>query len=112
MNTSFDSHIPDSHTPDSHTRPDSHTPVDALEAYSMGKLPDEAYAPLEEHLLICPVCQTRLEAIDAYICVVRAACAALSPASNLRTMPSRERLSVKPAAVLHSVAERFSVMLL
>jgi hypothetical protein len=62
----------------------------------MGKLPDQACAPLEEHLLICPVCQTRLQAIDAYICVVRAACSALLPASNLSIMPSRERLSVRP----------------
>jgi hypothetical protein len=78
----------------------------------MGKLTEQACAPLEEHLLLCPVCQTRLEAIDAYICVVRAACSTLSPASNLRTMPSRARLNVRPAAVLRSVTERFSVMLL
>jgi anti-sigma factor RsiW len=73
---------------------DAHVPEDALEAYAMGKLPEQACAPMEEHLLICPVCRTQLEAMDDYVCVVRAAFSALS---NLRTMPAQAHISVRPS---------------
>jgi len=64
----------------------NHIAEDALECYAMGKLSDEENVPLEEHLLICPQCQTRLEQMDEYIQVIKAAASDLSrrPASNLR----------------------------
>ena len=50
-----------------------HTPEEMLETYSRGRLSDEDCAPLEEHLLMCPICQSRLEQMDEYTRVVKAA---------------------------------------
>ncbi len=60
------------------TRFNSHLPEDVLEQYVMGTLPEGDSAPLEEHLLVCSVCQTNLDAMDDYIRVVKAAASALS----------------------------------
>lgn len=46
-----------------------------LECYAMGRLSNLAGALLEEHLLICTACQTRLVAIEDYVVVLRAALA-------------------------------------
>jgi hypothetical protein len=43
-----------------------HPTEDLLEEYSFGRIPEPALAALEEHLLICPVCQSQLLAIDEY----------------------------------------------
>ena len=48
-------------------------PDNLLEAYAMGKLTDQESRPVEEHLLLCPVCQKRLEDLDDFLQVVRAA---------------------------------------
>ena len=48
-----------------------------LERYAMGKLSNLAGALLEEHVLICEACQTRLVTIEEYLLVLRAALAAL-----------------------------------
>jgi anti-sigma factor RsiW len=55
------------------------TADDDLERYAMGKLSDPESAPLEEHLLLCPKCQKRLEDLDAFIQVAKAALEVLSP---------------------------------
>jgi anti-sigma factor RsiW len=62
MNTSFLSHIPEG----------------MLEKYVLGRLPDAEMATADEHLLVCPTCQTNLQAIDEYIAVMKAATAAVS----------------------------------
>jgi len=76
-----------------------HISADALEAYAMGKLSLNESVPLEEHLLICSQCQTRLEQTDEYIQVIQAAASDLSrrPASNLRRFLP-ELKSVAPIA--------------
>jgi len=50
-----------------------HFPDDVLEKYAMGKLSDKERAPVEEHLLLCPQCQTQLQDIDEFIQVAKAA---------------------------------------
>jgi hypothetical protein len=71
MNTYFESHIPDAHSPD------AHFPDDILESYAMRKAPSLDCGPLEEHLLLCEACRTRLMKIEEFILVVRAALAEL-----------------------------------
>lgn len=45
-----------------------------LERYYLGMVKDEAeLAPLEEHLLACPACVERVEAIQDYVDALRAA---------------------------------------
>ena len=46
---------------------------DTLEAYSLGGLPEAELAPLEEHLLVCAVCQRRLADTDAFVAAIRQA---------------------------------------
>lgn len=53
----------------------SHFPDELLERYAMGKLCEEESAPLEEHLFICAACRDRLEALDEFIQVTKAALA-------------------------------------
>ena len=55
-----------------------HIPGDALENYALGRVPDADCAPLDEHLLICPICQAGLEEMDEYVKVMKAATAAIS----------------------------------
>jgi anti-sigma factor RsiW len=55
-----------------------HISGDALEKYALGRLPDADCDPLDEHLLICPTCQARLEEVDEYVKVMQAATAALA----------------------------------
>jgi hypothetical protein len=39
-----------------------HVSDDTLERYAMQTLPESESGPLEEHILICPDCQERLQA--------------------------------------------------
>ena len=50
-----------------------HPSDNLLEAYAMGKLTDQESEPVEEHFLLCPVCQNRLEDQDDFFRVMRAA---------------------------------------
>lgn len=62
---------------------------DVLENYAWERLPEPDRATLEEHLLICAHCQARLEQIDDYLPVARAATAALvadPPASSAKSI--------------------------
>jgi anti-sigma factor RsiW len=56
----------------------SHIPEDMLEKYALGSLSDAKFAPLDEHLLICPACQTNLQTVSEYIAVMKAATAAVA----------------------------------
>jgi len=46
-----------------------------LERYAMGTLSNLAGALIEEHVLICAACQTRLVSTEEYVAVLRAALA-------------------------------------
>ena len=50
-----------------------HIEEDLIEQYAMGVLPEESIAQLEEHLLICSVCQTRLLEADEFLKIFRSA---------------------------------------
>jgi len=69
----------------------SHFPEELFETYAMGQLSVQDGAPLEEHLLICPACQTRLSSIDEYIAIMRAA--AYYCQSNVPPLAKRARQS-------------------
>jgi hypothetical protein len=56
---------------------ESHFSDDVLEKYAMGTLPHLDYGPLEEHLLLCTTCQTRLKQVEEFVLVIRAALAQL-----------------------------------
>jgi hypothetical protein len=62
-----------------------HVVEEDLERYSVGTLPETEAEILEEHLLICPICQDRLAEIDEYVRAMRAA------ASKLRADDSSGR---------------------
>ena len=50
-----------------------HIREDDIERYSMGTIPEEEAAPIEEHLLVCDSCRERVTASDACIGLIRAA---------------------------------------
>ena len=59
-------------------------PEELLETYAMGKLSGQESEPVEEHLLLCPICQQRLDGLDDFIHVIKAALAAAgSPPDTL-----------------------------
>jgi hypothetical protein len=51
----------------------NHIPEDLLDRYSMGTIPADSVAQLEEHLLSCPLCQERLVETDEALNLFRAA---------------------------------------
>ena len=54
-----------------------HLTEDLLEEYSFGRVSEPALAPLEEHLLVCDVCQTKLVAVEEYRALMKSGLAAL-----------------------------------
>lgn len=52
---------------------DGHLDGDVLEQYAMGALSEAASETLEEHILICEVCQNRLEETETYVRSMRGA---------------------------------------
>jgi len=50
-----------------------HMDAEEIEAYSLGDLSDLEAAPFDEHLLICDLCRTKVEASDDYIAAMRGA---------------------------------------
>ena len=52
-----------------------HFPDDLLESYAMGKLSDQESEPVEEHLLLCSVCQERLGELDDFVQAIKTALA-------------------------------------
>jgi hypothetical protein len=59
-----------------------HLSQDVLELYALGMVSVHACCDVEEHLLLCRQCQAQLEAVDAYISVVRSAYDLMSSRSN------------------------------
>ena len=50
-------------------------PEETVEAYLLGRLPEEQSAAFEEHFLGCPRCSERLQFTEEYIMAVRHAAA-------------------------------------
>jgi anti-sigma factor RsiW len=50
-----------------------HISDDDLELLALGRLPESATEPAEEHLLVCGGCQPRLADWDTYVRAMRAA---------------------------------------
>ena len=48
-----------------------HISEDLLDQYALKRLPEAEVAALEEHLLICPECQDRLQLTDDFIEALR-----------------------------------------
>jgi hypothetical protein len=53
--------------------PTQHLEETLLDQYAMGTLPQESITEVEEHLLICPLCQHRLVAVDEFLPLFRSA---------------------------------------
>src|SRR5437763_1511676 len=51
--------------------PELHTNDDLLDQYASGTLSKERLASVEEHLLICEACQSRLDASDEFAMLFR-----------------------------------------
>ena len=57
----------------------AHIDDDKLERYSLGRLPEDEAASVEEHLLTCTECQDRLTETDEYTGVMRESLAKMPP---------------------------------
>lgn len=51
----------------------SHLTEEKIESYSMGKLAESELALVEEHLLLCGICQEQVEKMDEFVHAVREA---------------------------------------
>ena len=76
-----------------------HLTEDVLESYALGQLSPQDCAPAEEHLLICPTCQDRLDQTDAYIQAMKVATSILSDRS-LRRPQHTPAPEVRPIATI------------
>jgi len=54
-----------------------HASEESLESYALGSLGEPALGELEEHLLLCSLCQDQLKEIDAYHAAMKSAAARL-----------------------------------
>jgi hypothetical protein len=63
---------------------ESHFPDGVLEQYALGTLFSLDYGPLEEHLMLCKTCQTRLMEVEEFVLVIRAALTQLATHPNAR----------------------------
>lgn len=81
----------------------SHISEELLEKYAFRRLTEQESAPVEEHLLICPTCQDRLNEVDDYIQVMKLA-ASQPPLkgrfSNLGGWPFPARLGIASLIVI------------
>ena len=51
----------------------SHLTEERIESYSMGKLAEPEFALVEDHLLLCGICQEQVEKMDEFLHAVRGA---------------------------------------
>jgi hypothetical protein len=56
-----------------------------LEEYAFNRLSESEVESLEEHVLICSICQDRLRAVDQYILLMKKAAAQLQAPAQVRT---------------------------
>ena len=88
--------------------PAPHINDDLLDQYALGTLPEERLAYVEEHLLVCEVCQSRLEVSDEFAMLFQAA--AVQPDAR----PQRSWLAFwqHPAAIWSAAAAMLAILLL
>lgn len=63
----------------------AHPSEDTLEEYAFNRLSESEVESLEEHVLICSLCQERLRAVDEYILLMKKAAAELQAPARVRT---------------------------
>jgi anti-sigma factor RsiW len=71
-----------------------HLSEEILEKYAMEKLSDWESAPVEEHLLICQLCRSRLENLDEFVALMKLA---LADFSDMESPGKLQRVCVKTA---------------
>jgi len=72
---------------------EEHLGAELLESYSIGRLSEQESARLEEHVLVCEMCQDRLAETDSWVRAVRRAAAGLPiPARRIWSPWSLPRL--------------------
>jgi anti-sigma factor RsiW len=71
------------------TKGDPHIDNEIIEQYSSGDLSPYTAARVEEHLLVCELCQGDLEANDAYVAAMQAAAAKLRQAEQPASIAAR-----------------------
>lgn len=82
--------------------PEKHPSEERLEEYSRGTLPEAEVERLEEHLLVCALCQDRLSEMDVFVDATRQAARKVQadPPSALEDgLRDLGRLAVKPPVV-------------
>src|SRR5271165_1702096 len=88
----------------------SHISEEMLERYSLNQLIEEHLAPVEEHLLICPICQDSLDAMDKYIHTMKFALA--SAANETTVKNSGRRLAFRQPRLALAWAGALAVLVL
>jgi len=73
-----------------------HVADDVLEKYLLQRLPEAELAPVEEHLLVCRMCQVQAEETEEFIFVTRAALRAS------QSKPAGRALSTASVGFLHA----------
>lgn len=96
------------------TRPLGHSTVhpadEILERYSMRRLADEEQDAVEEHLLFCETCRSRLEQADTWVALVRAAIQEVEPEPAWEhpvRKPMQSELAVRPLGMLRAWFSNF-----
>lgn len=89
-----------------------HISEDVLELYAMGRLSEPETEPVEEHLLVCSVCQDALQQTDEFVRAIRVAARELQsepepvavplnvPVSQPKADPWWKKLFAMPAPML------------
>lgn len=74
----------------------AHVEAELLERYALKQLSDDESATIEEHLLLCPTCQRRLQESDEFLNAIRAELSATRSveAAGVR---SNIRVSLRPS---------------
>jgi hypothetical protein len=82
--------------------PQAHIEEDLLDRYAVGALAEEAAAAVEEHLLVCAACQTRLRQADEFAAVFQSVATApdARPARRWWTLVPRRVAGLAAASVM------------
>jgi hypothetical protein len=92
-----------------------HLEEDVLELYALGRITDDSHlADVEEHLLVCPTCQAKLDDLDKFIRAFRDAGGAIEAMQdeseqNSKTNPFNWHRPFIPMALAAAVAAVFVV---
>lgn len=88
-----------------------HLTEDAIEAYSLGRLPDQESEVLEEHILLCSSCQDRLQHMDEFIAAFKVASAKMRREDLFAggDLPAVERLRRKLLTLWHAFSPAYAL---